>query len=116
MSEITYELGNGVERNKENPETFYIPSDKVKQALSSGMLAKLMFEPTDPNAQIGGERMWVLVIEDNYPDFLGALRNNPVMLDDLEYGDLVEFTADHVIDVTVPGPVLEAIRVLSEEL
>ena len=116
MSEITYELGNGVERNKENPSTFSIPSEKIKQALSAGMLAKLMFEPVSHEKLLGGERMWVLVIEDNYPDYLGVLRNRPVFIEDLDYGDLVEFTADHVIDVDIPRPVLDAIRILAEDL
>lgn len=113
MTDSTYTLVDGVAKNREHPETFWIPSEKVKDAVRPGALVKLAFEPIG-DAAVGGERMWVLVM-DRFDDdsFLGKLDNQPIFIDDLEFGDIVEFSLENIIDVTIPNGILELVEVLS---
>ncbi len=52
-----WHLGSGVKRNREHPDTFYIPGEEERQAVAPGMDVKLMFEMSDGFA----ERMWVTI-------------------------------------------------------
>jgi hypothetical protein len=92
----SWSLGNGETRNAENPDRFWIPEKWERMALEPGMLVKLIFEFID-----GGERMWVEVIDVDYEmaGYSGRLVNTPICSDDLNYGDMVVFKPEHVIDI-----------------
>lgn len=51
-----WKLGSGVKAHEKYPETFWIPSDEMKDEIRPGYLVKLMFR-----LRKGGERMWVEV-------------------------------------------------------
>lgn len=91
-------LIDGVARNEENPDTFYIPSEEEKDMVKEGMLCKLGFETNDCE-DCGGERMWVVVTHKTEGGFVGTLRNVPVFLD-MDFGDEVHFQRNNIIDIT----------------
>lgn len=94
---MKYTLIDGVERNSENPDTFYIPSKEDKETVNIGTLVKLGFETNDIE-ECGGERMWVVVTQKTEGGFVGTLRNNPVFMD-LDFGDVVHFQSKNIIDI-----------------
>jgi uncharacterized protein YegJ (DUF2314 family) len=96
---MNYTLIDGIQRNKENPNTFYIPSEDEKSLVDIGMLCKLGFETLDKEEELGGERMWVEVIKKTEDGFVGTLRNVPLFMD-LEFGQEVEFQSKNIIDIT----------------
>ncbi len=104
MSNTTWVLGNGVERNRAHPDTFYIPSDTDKARLTAGDVVKLMFLDEDGG---GGERMWVTIVavgpDEGYrigrTQFAGVLANAPICFDGLEYGDAIIFDRDNIINI-----------------
>lgn len=96
---MKYTLIDGVQRNKEHPNTFYIPSEKDKKKVTVGLLCKLGFEPTEDAEEIGGERMWVEVISADGDNFVGTLRNMPLFMP-IEFGEEVAFNSKHIIDIT----------------
>lgn len=91
---LKYSLVDGVERNTNHPDTFWIPSEEEKNSLKVKDLAKLGFL----SKKDGGERMWVEITERNGDSFKGVLRNNPVLLK-LNYDDEVVFESKNIIDV-----------------
>jgi uncharacterized protein YegJ (DUF2314 family) len=95
---MKYTLIDGVERNSENPDTFYIPNEKDKETVQFGTLVKLGFE-TNECEECGGERMWVVVTQKTEGGFVGTLRNQPVFMD-LNFGDVVHFQSKNIIDIT----------------
>lgn len=90
---LKYMLVDGIERNENHPDTFWIPSEKAKNSLIVGDMAKLGFLDKDGS----GERMWVEIIEKDKDSFKGTLSNQPVFLK-LTYGDEVSFESKHIID------------------
>jgi Uncharacterized protein conserved in bacteria (DUF2314) len=90
-----WHLASGVERNREYPETFEIPDEEAKQAIEPGVVVKLMFEMNDG----WRERMWVEVVAVQRRHIVGTLRNHPVDIPRLDWGDRVKFERDHIIDI-----------------
>ena len=86
-----YELVDAEERHAANPDTFEIPSDEVKEALTVGDVVKLIFD--------GSERMWVCITSRSGNRFHGWLDNTPYVVVGLNYKDPIEFEARHIIDV-----------------
>ncbi|UVG35160.1 hypothetical protein SEA_CECE_135 [Microbacterium phage Cece] len=71
-----------------------------------------MFE----SEKLGGERMWVLVTDIlDEGEYLGVLQNWPIIFEDLEYGELIDFTEKNIIDVAVPRAVEALMRALVNE-
>src|SRR5215218_2429641 len=89
-----WRLGSGVERNRAHPDTFEIPSETQKRLLVPGMTVKLMFE-----TKHGGERMWVDIVDINRRRIIGTLRNTPVFVPRLDYGDKVKFKRHHIVGI-----------------
>jgi hypothetical protein len=92
-----------------HPRTFEIPSERARQALVEGDLAKLSFECEPLEDGFSGERMWVRVVDVNGPYFVGTLSNVPVVVPKLKFGSRVAFLPEHVISI-VPAedaPVVE---------
>jgi hypothetical protein len=69
-----WHLGSGVRRNRDHPDTFYIPSEEERNGVVLCMDVKLMFEMRDG----WGERMWVTVIAVKRRKLIGRLRNLPL--------------------------------------
>jgi len=90
-----WHLGSGVVRNREYPETFEIPDEEAKQAIEPGVVVKLVFEMSDG----WGERMWVEVVAVKRRHIVGSLRNHPIGIPRLDWGDKVRFKRDHIIDI-----------------
>jgi Uncharacterized protein conserved in bacteria (DUF2314) len=90
-----WHLGSGVRRNRENPDTFWIPSEEERDAVVPGMEVKLTFEMRDG----WGERMWVTVIALKGRKLIGKLDNMPVGIPRLLASDKIKFKRDHIIDI-----------------
>ncbi len=90
-----WDLASGVQRHREYPETFEIPDEEAKQAIEPGVVVKLVFEMNDG----WSERMWVEVVAVKPRQIIGALRNHPVGIPRLDWGDRVRFKRDHIIDL-----------------
>jgi hypothetical protein len=90
-----WSLGSGVESNRDHPDTFWIPDDEEKEAIAAGDLVKLMFHMKDG----WGERMWVDVLDVGPRQLRGRLRNDPVGIPRLDFGDLVWFKPEHIIGI-----------------
>lgn len=93
-------LGDGVARNAESPDTFWIPTDEEIATIEEGDVVKLMFEVTGPTHDFpgSGERMWVTVTRVRGDTYEGTLSNQPAMFGHLRYGDRVKFSRKHIID------------------
>jgi hypothetical protein len=92
---LRWRLGSGVEFNRLHPETFWIPPAEEKARVTEGTHVKLMFHMKDG----WGERMWVRVSKVSADGFVGTLRNDPVGIPRLRYGDRVKFGPDEIIDI-----------------
>jgi len=101
----TVKLGNAEERAKKSPSSFKIPSVQDRSRLAVGDHAKLMFMlPERSPSGIESERMWVRVnkVMSRKPAlYEGVLDNKPTIIG-LEFGALVEFGPEHVIDIIRP--------------
>lgn len=94
-----YKLVDVEKRARAHPRTFDILSEDERASLQPGDFAKLIFEEAGQ-----GERMWVEVAEvTGRGRYVGALANNPAILQSVGYGDTVKFTAKHVASV-MPAP------------
>jgi hypothetical protein len=95
-----YELVSGVAQNTRHPKTFHIPTDEERNALTSGHIAKLMFEIGVSREDNLCERMWVIVDQREGPYYVGRLDNQPVArLKNLKVGSPITFLPEHIIDI-----------------
>jgi hypothetical protein len=93
-------LDSGVKRNRESSETFEIPDEEDKQAVEPGVWVKLIFGTSDFWGRYRwGERMWVEVVAVKKRYIVGVLRNDPVAIPRLDYGEVVAFKRDHIVDI-----------------
>ncbi len=92
-------IESGVERNREYPETFWIPNDEDKRLIQPGNHVRLMWYV--PRLEIAGERMWVLVTHRRGDRLVGRLLNDPVCVF-ASYDEVIKFHIDDVIDISVP--------------
>lgn len=99
-----FTIRDGVQANKENPETFWIPSDEDKAKLKPGNLVKLSFDiqtiDEKGELEINGERMWVIILEINKDLFTGILDNQPQCTNELKPGYKLHFKPKHIIDIS----------------
>jgi hypothetical protein len=94
-----WRLRSGVESHAKYPETFWIPSEEEKAALSPGDHVQLAFDVK----RMGGERMWVDITEVGGDRFVGVLAHDAHHIPRLRAGDVIKFTRDHVINIH-PSP------------
>lgn len=95
---ITFTLEDGEARNRESPDTFWIPSLVRRENLVVDDLVKLVFNLSDGN-QTQGERMWVIVKSGDSSGYIGILDNDPYCTDQIKAGLEVSFEPRHVIDI-----------------
>lgn len=86
-------------RNKAHPKTFQIPPKIVRNNLTKGDSAKLVFEMDKPQGLFNAERMWVKITGRTGNEYIGKLNNWPVFFEDLSLGDEIRFEAKHIADV-----------------
>lgn len=109
-----WKLGDGDKKNREHPETFWVPSPQEKAQIEPGDLVKVMFEPRlfPPGADRIGERMWVRVTKVGRRRLEGWLDNDPICFPRLEWRDTIKFELKHVVDIEIDDggehPVIEA--------
>lgn len=92
---LRWRLGSGVKRNREFPDSFWIPSEDEKDNVRPGDVVKLMFEQSDGWV----ERMWVGVERvGRRRRWIGTLTNTPLGFPRLQPGDKIRFRRKHIID------------------
>ena len=104
---MDWRLANVEERAQAAPDTFAIPPLAEREALRPGDLAKLVFLDDEPGRGPGGERMWVEIDDVTIRmdiAYGGVLRNSPVVVAGLSFGDRVRFGPEHIADFERVGP------------
>ena len=95
-----WHLASGVRLNHDHPETFWIPKEEEKEAITPGVHVKLLFDTYDLWWRRNwGERMWVEVVAIKKRHIVGVLMNEPFAIPRLYFGDRVKFKRDHIIDI-----------------
>ena len=102
-AEKDYTLEDAVELNEAYPRTFIIPSQAEKDALTVGMLVKLIFILNTPQDGCGAERMWVEITERNGNTFSGILTNDPRYIESIKAGDIITFESNHIAAIYIEG-------------
>ncbi|MCY1659276.1 hypothetical protein OVA21_19170 [Dietzia sp. SL131] len=92
-------IESGIERNRQSPETFWVPDGQEKAQVGPGDIVKLMWHV--PRMDLSGERMWVRVTHRRGDRLIGRLDNYPVCAF-LNYDDVVKFHIDDIIDISAP--------------
>ena len=88
----TYHLVDAVQRSMSSPN-FFVPTEEARMSLCRGDMVKLLFA--------NKEKMWVLVKEvESKGRYIGELRNHPVVIDTVRYGDTIHFEARHIADIS----------------
>jgi uncharacterized protein YegJ (DUF2314 family) len=101
-------LASAEERAAAAPNTFLIPPRTMRESLSPGDGAKLLFDiETREGGRIidrGVDRMWVVVKSRNAEGYFGVLDNDPGAAENLtlRQGDSVFFGPEHVADIGQP--------------
>ena len=101
-------LVSAEERAEAAPATFIIPSRAVRESLSSGDAAKLLFDiETREGGRVidrGVDRMWVIIKAKAEGSYIGILDNDPGTAENLTLheGDQVVFGPEHVADIGRP--------------
>lgn len=101
---MTWFLDSAVERNQNAPYTFYIPSPSVIEMLQKGDKVKLIFVSAETEEEYACERMWVEIAKVDGDCFVGTLINHPVKLSNLELGQTVNFSKEHICDTQYKDP------------
>lgn len=98
-TEKSYFLLDVVEHSKDKPN-FEIPSKFDREHIRIGDYAKVCFELKNPSHdRPGGERMWLELREVNNGRFYGVLDNKPVVIQDIKWGDTVEFGPENIAGI-----------------
>jgi hypothetical protein len=100
-------LANVEDRAVAAPGTFQIPARFKRASLHAGDLAKLVFVVPSMSAPPNGERMWVKITAVEDGRYRGLLSNKPVLIEDLQPDDPVEFGPEHVADCEAGGTEVE---------
>ncbi|MDH5978792.1 hypothetical protein L8R98_18580 [Vibrio splendidus] len=119
FEEDYWQLRNGEESHRENPETFWIPELERRNSLQVGDAAKVILEiecedededeDEDGKVFIEGERGYLIVSEIVGNKYIGILDFQPVCIeagrDDIYlcFGAEIPFSHEHVIDIDRPS-------------
>lgn len=99
MKDKSWNLVDAQVLAEENPNSFNKPSKEVISLLEKGNLTKLIFNfKSDDPEHPDSEQLWVeiLLVQDN--KFLGQLSSKPKFIQDLKYGEPIEFEEQHIIE------------------
>lgn len=100
---MSYELMDGVERNRAHPDTFHIPYAEELDAIKVGFWVKV--GAMTPKAhRCEAERFWVKVTEVTPEGFKGTVDNDTVLANHhgLRYMDIVSIERRHVLATMAP--------------
>jgi hypothetical protein len=89
---------------KENPETFFLPSEEERRSQRVGNSVRLHFWLKDPTPdEPRAERMWVTITQEQglFRPYKGVLENAPAFIDDLEPGSEVTFKPCHIAQTII---------------
>jgi hypothetical protein len=92
-------LESAVERHREAPESFAIPSESERASLARSQRVKLLFlfyDEHETDRIVQCERMWVTITEVGEGRYVGRLENRPRSASVLEPGAWIEFGPEHV--------------------
>lgn len=90
-------LENVIEKNKELPRTFLIPSQEEIEKLKIGDLVRLFFVMETPHENgCRAERMWLEITHIENGVFTGNLNNQPCYLKSISVGDEITFKAENI--------------------
>jgi hypothetical protein len=93
-------LDDAEARNREHPDSFFIPPRERRERLVPGDSVKLVFR-FEPGPGPSAERMWVDVVSASAGSYVGKLVNEPEHIRELKPGAVVEFEPHHVAAVAV---------------
>lgn len=100
----TWWLADGEAQRAETPRSFWMPPRWRRKRLRLGQFAKVIFRfPPRPHERWGepeGERMWVKVTGRRDGRYVGTLANDPDVLTELQFGDVIEFAPENVIAIS----------------
>lgn len=96
---MTYKLLNVQLEHKKYPKVYEVPTKKQISGVKVGDNIKLCFELIKPEGNICAERMWVEVVQVNKNSFVGTLNNDPLVITDIKYLDLIEFESKHIMSI-----------------
>lgn len=89
---------------KENPETFFIPSEQERKSQRVGDSVRLHFCVKDPApGEPRAERMWVTITQEQglFKPYRGVLENKPAFIKDLEAGTEITFKPCHIAQTII---------------
>src|SRR4029077_16726138 len=89
---------------KENPETFFIPSNEERMSQRIGNSVRLHFWLKDPaRGEPQAERMWVTITQERglLRPYKGVLENAPAFIEDLKQGMEVTFKPCHIAQTII---------------
>lgn len=100
MTNQNWHLDNARDIAKENPYTFYVPSDELIKMLKVGHAVRLIFvnDARTETDTMRAERMWVEITHIDGNDFIGKLDNKPYENKHLNLGDEIHFKDYHIMD------------------
>lgn len=88
-------IDSGLDRHREHPDSFWVPSANEKAELRPGDQVKLMWSVKRMKAS--GERMWVMITHRDGDRLKGTLENWAMFVH-LDPGETVKFHIDDIID------------------
>jgi len=90
-------LEDVIEKNKQFPRTFLIPTQEEIDKLDIGDLIKLVFVMKKPQGNgCRAEKMWVRVTDIQKDKFTGMLDNDPYYLKSIKAGHIITFKAINI--------------------
>ena len=99
----TWRLADAEQRHKDTKGEFEIPTRAARKAVKVGDIVEIVFQRTEDHFEgPGGERIWVEIVRIADNEYVGALRNNPAFIQNLEFDDEVTFEHWHIIDIVRP--------------
>ncbi|MDZ4778573.1 MAG: hypothetical protein SGJ23_17475 [Alphaproteobacteria bacterium] len=108
MAEAGWTLVSAEERARKYADTFHIPDAKARASLQYGDAARLLFDIETRQggrvADVGVDRMWVVVLRIDDDGYWGVLDNDPGTAEglNLNFGDVLCFSDEHICEVARP--------------
>jgi uncharacterized protein YegJ (DUF2314 family) len=99
-----WDLTDAIAMSAACPNTFFSPCPALINLLRIGDSVQLGFDvdPIDRGCHFCiGERMWVRVTSITPHGLIGTLRNYPMAINALEYGQVVQFQARNILDLNL---------------
>ncbi|HBZ09551.1 MAG TPA: DUF2185 domain-containing protein [Bacillus bacterium] len=93
-----------IEKASQINSSFYIPTLKERKSQKKGDLVRLHFLITSPSEDSPrAERMWVEITDKKFlgNKFVGVLTNQPVYINSLNAGDIIEFEPKHIARIMI---------------